>query len=69
MDYMKWAEQYETDAAKIHDAIERKKDLKRKRVTADQRKQLNGEIAEFRRIYRELLSIAHSLRERSDNKK
>ena len=46
MDYMKWAEQYETDAAKIHDAIERKKDLKRKRVTADQRQQLNGEIAE-----------------------
>ena len=65
MDYMKWAEQYETDAAKIHDAIERKKDLKRKWVTADQRQQLNGEIAEFRRIYRELLSIAHSLRERA----
>lgn len=64
MDYIKWAEQYETDAARIHDAIERKKDLKRKRVTADQRQQLNGEIADFRRIYREMLSIAHSLRER-----
>lgn len=64
MDYIKWAEQYETDAARIHDAIDRKKDLKRKRLTADQRQRLNSEIAELQHIYRELLSIARTLRER-----
>lgn len=69
MDYIKWAEQYETNAAKIHDAIERKRDLKRKRLTADQRQRLNGEIAELRHIYREMLSIAQTLRERGKNEK
>ena len=69
MDYMKWAEQYETDAAKIHDAIDRKKALKRKRLTADQKQQINSEISSLRAVYREMLSIAHLLRERSDNKK
>ena len=65
MDYIKWAEQYETNAAKIHDVIERKKDQKRKRLTADQRQRLNAEITELQHIYRDMLSIARTLRERS----
>ena len=69
MDYIEWAEQYETNAARIRDTIERKKDLKRKRLTADQRQRLTGEIADFQRIYREMLSIAHTLRERGKNEK
>ena len=69
MDYIEWAEQYETNAARTHDAIERKKDLKRKRLTADQKKQLNAEIVEYRLVYREMLSIAHTLRERGKNEK
>lgn len=69
MDYIKWAEQYETNAAKIHDAIERKKDQKRKRLTADQRQRLNAEITELQHIYRDMLSIARTLRERGVNEK
>ena len=67
MDYIEWAEQYETNAAKIHDAIERKKDQKRKRLTADQRQRLNAEITELQHIYRDMLSIARTLRERGMN--
>ena len=67
MDYINWAEQYETNAAKIHDAIERKKDQKRKRLTADQRQRLNAEITELQHIYRDMLSIARTLRERGMN--
>ena len=53
MDYIEWAEQYETNAARILNVIERKKDLKRKRLTADQKKQLNAEIIEYQHVRRE----------------
>ena len=69
MDYITWAEEYERDAEKIQAAIDRKKALKRKRLTADQKQQINSQISSLRTVYRELLSIAHFLRERSDNKK
>ena len=66
-DYISWAEQYEADAAKIRDTIERKKTLRRSRMTADKRQRLNAEIADFQHIYRELLSIACTLKERAKN--
>lgn len=69
MDYITWAEEYERDAEKIQAAIDRKKALKRKRLTADQKQQINSQISSLRAVYREMLSIAHLLRERSDNKK
>ena len=69
MDYIEWAEQYETNAARIREVINRKKDLRRMRLTADQKKQLNAEIAEYQHVCREMLSIAHTLRERGKNEK
>lgn len=67
MDYITWAEEYERHAEKIQATIERKKALKRKRLTADQKQQINSQISSLRTVYREMLSIAHSLRERGKN--
>lgn len=64
MDYITWAEEYERDAEKIQAAIERKKALKSKRLTADQKQQIDSQISSLRTVYREMLSIALLLRER-----
>lgn len=67
MDYITWAEEYERDAEKIQAAIERKKALKRKRLTADQKQLINSQISSLKTVYHEMLSMAHLLRERGKN--
>lgn len=67
MDYITWAEEYERDAEKIQAAIDRKKALKRKRLTADQKQQINSQISSLRTVYREMQSMALLLRERGKN--
>lgn len=64
MDYIEWAKEYESDAARIKKTIDRKKDLLHNLLPADQRHQISLEIISFRCIYRELLSTVRKLREK-----
>ncbi len=67
MNYLEWAEQYFTDARRIHAVIEKKRALlKSGKLTPDARKTLSDTIITYRCIYRELLRTAQHLKSRAE---
>lgn len=68
MDYVEWAAEYDHNARRVLSVIEKKKQvLKEKtRLTADERKRLNDDIREYRRIYYELRDISKTLLSRAE---
>ena len=67
MNYLEWAREYDQNALRVREVIEKKKErLKDKRsLTADQRKQLTDDLKHYRRIYGELTKIGDTLRSRA----
>ena len=66
MDYFEWSKEYEENAERVLKVIERKKkQLKKKDLTADERKRLSDDIKSYRRIRHELTEIAVTLRDRA----
>ncbi len=68
MNYFEWAEEYYLNARRVLSVVERKKQLlkEKKSLTADQRKQLNDAIKQYRRIYHELMDIGDTLSSRAE---
>ena len=64
IDYLEWSQQYDREAKKILNVIERKK--KRLRgASKDEQKTLNEQIIGYRMIYYDLTRYAETLRERA----
>ena len=66
MNYFEWAEEYASDALRVRKVIEKKKsELKKKNLTADEKKRLNDDLTQYRKIYYELNDIGRILRARA----
>ena len=67
MNYCEWADEYLRDARRVRFVIEKKKALLNdKKLTSDERKNLNEAIGSYRKIYHELLKTAEHLRQRGE---
>lgn len=64
IDYLEWSRQYDREAKKILNVIERKKKLL-KGASKDETKTLNEQIISYRMIYYDLMRCADTLRERA----
>ena len=64
IDYLEWSQQYDREAKKILNVIERKK-KSLKGASKDETKSLNEQIISYRMIYYDLMRCADTLRERA----
>lgn len=64
INYLEWSQQYDRDAQKILNVIERKKKML-KGASKDEQKTLNEQIISYRMIYYDLTRCADTLRERA----
>lgn len=60
MNYIKWSDEYNTQAQKLLTVIEKKKSMLKK-ATADERQSINTEIVQLRNIYYECMLTAKHL--------
>ena len=66
MNYVEWAEEYDRSALRILQVIDKKKlRLNDDKLSAESRKKLVDEIAQYRRIYYELVDVGDTLRLRA----
>lgn len=65
MNYIEWAEEYEQNALRVKSVIDHKTGLLNEALTADSRKKLLDDIAQYRTIYYELNRIGSLLRGRA----
>ena len=66
MDYSEWAREYFLNAQRVKSVIDKKVSrLNDKGLTADDKKQLNSDIKEYRRIFYELSRVGEILRDRA----
>lgn len=61
--YSKWASEYESDAQKVYETIQKKRE-ELKTASKDRAYELQNVITVYRRIYREMCDTARLLRRR-----